>query len=500
MSRGILERLADGPVLGDGGYLLELEKRGLRPGRAVHARGGGRASGGARAASPGVPPSRRRGAPDDDLLRQRRQARDGGMEGTVDEINRNAVRIAREVASEGDALVAGNLSPHVATIPREAGSPDHVRGLFDRQLQDQIDAGPPDFWIGETFSFLGEALLFVERAKATGLPVMVTMSFESAAREGVRGRPARRRRGGAGRRRRRHRRRELPERPEQRFRSAREMVEPSGAPAPVASQPSPTPRPTRSRTSRPGDAFPFALTPMTLARGELARFADARDGDRLLGSCCGAVAEHVRAMAKVLGKLPEQEREWRSTPGRRCRPTSITTTRNRGVTPQRILPAHRSPSGAGRWAPSPAALLRTSRSAAPRELEGLAERERLSTGAGTATAPRRWWRRRGAGGAGARRVSPGSLRLPRPPPSRRSPTRRSSSIATSCRCVEPEEPRRTRRASTTSAAAAKGSRRSRNTLVVGGDHLGQEPAAENTPTAPSTIKSSGSARGRRPER
>src|ERR687898_352067 len=28
MPKGLLERLADGPVLGDGGYLLELEKRG----------------------------------------------------------------------------------------------------------------------------------------------------------------------------------------------------------------------------------------------------------------------------------------------------------------------------------------------------------------------------------------------------------------------------------------------------------------------------------------
>ena len=28
MARGILDRLAEGPVLGDGGYLLELEKRG----------------------------------------------------------------------------------------------------------------------------------------------------------------------------------------------------------------------------------------------------------------------------------------------------------------------------------------------------------------------------------------------------------------------------------------------------------------------------------------
>ena len=28
VAKGILERLAEGPVLGDGGYLLELEKRG----------------------------------------------------------------------------------------------------------------------------------------------------------------------------------------------------------------------------------------------------------------------------------------------------------------------------------------------------------------------------------------------------------------------------------------------------------------------------------------
>ena len=101
-----------------------------------------------------------------------------GLAGKVDEINRTAVKVAREVASEGDALVAGNLSLTWAYHPEDPSSPDHVRELFDRQLRDQTDAGPPDFWIGETFSYLGEALLFVERAKATGLPVMVTMSFE----------------------------------------------------------------------------------------------------------------------------------------------------------------------------------------------------------------------------------------------------------------------------------------------------------------------------------
>jgi betaine-homocysteine S-methyltransferase len=101
-----------------------------------------------------------------------------GLAGKVDEINRDAVGIARTVAAEGDALVAGNLSLTWAYDPSDPKSADHVRALFDRQLRDQLDAGPPDFWIGETFSYTGEALLFVERAKATGLPVMATMCFE----------------------------------------------------------------------------------------------------------------------------------------------------------------------------------------------------------------------------------------------------------------------------------------------------------------------------------
>jgi hypothetical protein len=39
-------------------------------------------------------------------------------------------------------------------------------------------------------------------------------------------------------------------------------------------------------------------------------------GVRYIGSCCGSVAEHVRAMAKVLGKLPEHERDWKSPSGK----------------------------------------------------------------------------------------------------------------------------------------------------------------------------------------
>jgi betaine-homocysteine S-methyltransferase len=178
MTKGILERLGEGPVLGDGGYLLELEKRGYVQ------------------AGPFTPEvaiehpealeqlhreSLRAGA--EFLTTMTFYASDDklatvGLRDKVDEINRNAVRVARGVASEGDALVAGDLSLTWAYDPADPSTADHVRALFDRQLQDMLDAGGVDLWVGETFSHLGEALLFVERAKATGLPVMVTMAFE----------------------------------------------------------------------------------------------------------------------------------------------------------------------------------------------------------------------------------------------------------------------------------------------------------------------------------
>jgi betaine-homocysteine S-methyltransferase len=318
MPKGLLERLSDGPVLGDGGYLLELEKRGyvqagpFTPEVVIeHPEALAELHREFLRAGAEVLQTMTFYASDDKLATV-------GLEGTVDEINRTAVEIAREVAAQGDALVAGNLSLTWAYDPADAGSPDHVRGLFDRQLQDQLDAGPPDFWIGETFSFLGEALLFVERAKATGLPVMVTMSFETLpakAYEGDAPGEAAKKLADAGA--------DVVgvnclNGPAQQLPIAVDMVQALGGDVPVASQP------VAYRTSEEepdftsGPDFPYALTPKTLARGELARFAeDARDaGVRYIGSCCGSVAEHVRAMAKSLGKLPEQERDWRSSSGK----------------------------------------------------------------------------------------------------------------------------------------------------------------------------------------
>lgn len=316
MPKGILERLAEGPVLGDGGYLLELEKRGYVQ------------------AGPFTPEV---AIEDPDALAQlhREFLRAGaeflttmtfyasddklatvGLKDKVDEINRNAVKVAREVAAEGDVLVAGDLSLTWAYDPADPASPDHVRALFDRQLQDMVDAGPPDFWAGETFSYLGEALLFVERARATGLPAMVTMSFEQAeprSYEGDTPGECAKRLAGAGA--------DVVgvnclNGPEQQLPIATEMR--NAISGYVASQPVAY-RTTNERpdfTSTPD--FPYALSPRQLARGEMAGFAReaSQAGINVIGSCCGSVAEHVRAMAKVLGKLPADEREWRSPSGK----------------------------------------------------------------------------------------------------------------------------------------------------------------------------------------
>src|SRR5205807_5890005 len=176
-NKGILERLKDGPVLGDGGYLLELEKRGwVRAGpftpevaltypdalRELHIE------------------FRQAGAEVLQTLTfyaSRDKLATVGLQNRLEDLNRAAVRVAREVAGD-QCLVAGNLS---LTWMFEPGSPapaDKVRRTFDEQLAVQVDEGV-DFIIGETFSFLGEALIAVERAKKTGLPVMVTICFEN---------------------------------------------------------------------------------------------------------------------------------------------------------------------------------------------------------------------------------------------------------------------------------------------------------------------------------
>ena len=309
MPKGLLERLAEGPVLGDGGYLLELEKRGyvqagpftpevsLTQPRALAELHREYLHAGAE-----VLQALTFYASEDKLATV-------GLAGKVDEINRAAVEVARAVAAEGDALVAGNLSLTWAYDPADPASFDRVRGLLDRQLEVQMDVGI-DLVVCETFSYLGEALMALERARLTGLPVVVTMCFEADPRSYEGDSPA-----------------ECAHRleaagadvvgvnclrnPETTLPLVREMRE--AVSCHVASQPTAYRTPPEQPDFTALPEFPHALDPLQLTRGEMGDYAArAKElGVGYIGSCCGSVACHVKAMAKALGKLPAEERRWR---------------------------------------------------------------------------------------------------------------------------------------------------------------------------------------------
>jgi betaine-homocysteine S-methyltransferase len=306
--KGILERLSEGVVLGDGGYLLELEKRG-------------------RVRAGPFTPEVALNHPES-LLELHREFRDAGAEvlqaltfyasrdklatvgmgERVAELNRAAVRIAKQAAGDR-CLVAGNLSLTWMYEPNDKAAADRVRKTFDEQLDVQIAEGV-DFIIGETFSFLGEALLAVERAKNTKLPVMVTVCFENeditsdgkSAADVARGLAA----AGAdvvGINCLRSPEHTLPLMAEMR----------KAVPGYIGCQPVAyrTTHTHRDFTSLP--AFPDQLEPYQLTRREMAEYAlQARQlGVNYIGACCGAVATHIREMARALGKIPADDRVWK---------------------------------------------------------------------------------------------------------------------------------------------------------------------------------------------
>ena len=306
--KGILERLKEGPVLGDGGYLLELEKRGwVRPGpftpevaivypnalRELHIE--------FREAGAEVLQALTFYASRDKLATV-------GLEDRVEDINRSAVRVAKEVAGD-QCLVAGNLSLTWMYEHGSAVSADRVRETFDEQLRIQCDEGV-DFIIGETFSWLGEALLAVERAKKTGLPAMVTICFENKdeTAEGTNAADAAKTLLDAGA--------DIvgmnclrsPEHTLPSMEKMRKAVDGYLACQPVGYR---TPKDKPDFTSLA--EFPYGLDPLQLTRKEMGDYAlHAREiGINYIGSCCGSVAEHVREMARVLGKLPAESRIWK---------------------------------------------------------------------------------------------------------------------------------------------------------------------------------------------
>ncbi|MGO8746960.1 MAG: homocysteine S-methyltransferase family protein [Thermoguttaceae bacterium] len=93
------------------------------------------------------------------------------------QINRAGVAISRRAAA-GRAKVFASMGPTGVMLMMGEVSPDEVRAAFEEQARALADAGA-DGVVLETFSDPAELALGVAAVKATGLPVVACMVFDS---------------------------------------------------------------------------------------------------------------------------------------------------------------------------------------------------------------------------------------------------------------------------------------------------------------------------------
>jgi betaine-homocysteine S-methyltransferase len=308
---GLLERLAQGPVLCAEGYVFELERRGYVQ------------------AGPYVPavvlehPEAveqlhrefvRAGSDVVEALTyygHREKLRLVGKEDALEELNRQALRIARRVAAESGALVAGDICNTNIYDPGDLASHTAVRRMFEEQVGWAVEEGV-DFMIAETFAFVGEARLALEVIQQARLPAVVTLAIhrQGILRDGPTPEAACRELAAAGA--------EVvglncargPATMLPLLRRIRATVTGPVAALPVPYRTNDAEPTFQSLTNLAAPAgcrpFPMALDPFLCTRYEIAEFA--REalalGVRYLGACCGAGPHHIRSMAEALGKSP----------------------------------------------------------------------------------------------------------------------------------------------------------------------------------------------------
>jgi betaine-homocysteine S-methyltransferase len=174
MKNQILKKLKKGTVLGAEGYLFELERRGyLKAGAYV--------------------PEVVLDYPDAvrelhrEFLRagsevmvaftyyaHREKLRVIGREKDLEPMNRHALRIANEIAKEGNAIVAGNICNTWAYDPNDKERTSKiVYDMYDEQVKWAVEEGV-DFIIAETIEYVEEARIATEVIKKYNLPALVT--------------------------------------------------------------------------------------------------------------------------------------------------------------------------------------------------------------------------------------------------------------------------------------------------------------------------------------
>ncbi len=172
----IKQLIADGPIITDGAWGTELQKRGLPVGEFPDAWNlfhPERVMEVARAyveAGSQIILTNTFGA-------NRLRLDDAELASKVVPINRKGVQIARR-AADGRAYVFASLGPSGKLLLGGDLSLDELRAAFDEQAEALADAGA-DALVVETMAELAEAEEAVKAARATGLPVVACMVFDS---------------------------------------------------------------------------------------------------------------------------------------------------------------------------------------------------------------------------------------------------------------------------------------------------------------------------------
>jgi methionine synthase I (cobalamin-dependent) len=170
------ELIAKGPVLTDGAWGTELQKVGLTPGECpdywsilhpdrVRAVAQSYVEAGSRVVLTWT------------FQANRVALAEHGLESRVAEMNAAGVRISREAAA-GKALVFASMGPTGKLLSAEEIEESAVSAAYAEQAQALAGAGA-DALILETMSDIAEASVALAAARKTGLPVVVSFTFES---------------------------------------------------------------------------------------------------------------------------------------------------------------------------------------------------------------------------------------------------------------------------------------------------------------------------------
>lgn len=307
MRKGLIERLNEGVVIGDGGFVFSLEKRGYvkagpwTPEAAVeHPDAVKQLHQEFLRAGSDVMQAFTFYASDDKLINRGNEA---GKLYTGADINDAACKLAREVADQGDALVAGGISQTPSYL--SGNGKDSVQQEFRKQVNVFVKNNV-DFLICEYFEHVEEITWAIEVCKETGLPVCSTMCIgHEGDMHGVSAGDCAVQMARAGA--------DVvglnchfaPFETLRTIKMMKEALDKAGISVHLMTQPLAFHTPDAGKQGFIDlPEFPFALEPRVCTRWDMHRYArEAYNlGVRYIGGCCGVESYHIRAVAEELAK------------------------------------------------------------------------------------------------------------------------------------------------------------------------------------------------------